>query len=288
MLDLEYGLLQLMRQHRDGSHATQRGRRKILSLAARQLYRTLNFQLPSVRSLKPKHVAALVSHWKETVSVATQKNRIAALRWWADKGGKRNIVPTTNAQLGVGKRAYRFNVSKAINHPELAIQRVKDPHVAMGLRLQQAFGLRRAEAMKLKPGLADHGHYLELKSAWCKGGRPRVVPIRTRQQRTVLNQAKALARGGSLIPAHKSYREQLHTWEYQTTRAGLSQTHGLRHAYAQRRYFELTGFEVPAAGGPRRFALTGDQQTLDTTARMRIAEELGHSRVSITHHYLGR
>ena len=105
MLDLEYGLLQLMRQHREGSHATQRGRRKILSLAARQLYRTCNFQLPNVRSLKPKHVAALVTHWKNTVSTATLKNRIAALRWWANKVGKRNIVPTTNAQLGVGSAA---------------------------------------------------------------------------------------------------------------------------------------------------------------------------------------
>ena len=105
MLDLEYGLLQLTRQHRDGSYGTQRERRRTLSLVARQLYRTLNYRLPNVRSLKPKHVAALVHHWKETVSVATQKNRIAALRWWADKVGKRNIVPVTNAQLGVGKRA---------------------------------------------------------------------------------------------------------------------------------------------------------------------------------------
>ncbi|MDH3672379.1 MAG: integrase domain-containing protein [Gammaproteobacteria bacterium] len=287
MLDLEYGLLQLTRQHRDGSYGTQRERRRTLSLVARQLYRTLNYRLPNIRSLKPKHVAALVALWKNTVSVATQKNRIAALRWWADKVGKRNIVPTTNAQLGVGKRAYRFNVSKAIHHPELAIQRVKDPHVAMGLRLQEAFGLRRAEAMKLRPSQADHGHYLELKSAWCKGGRPRVIPIRTAQQRAVLDQAKALARGGSLMPSHKSYREQVHTWEYQTTRAGLSHTHGLRHAYAQQRYFELTGFKAPAAGGPRRFALSTDQQRLDTAARVQIAEELGHSRIAITH-YLGR
>ncbi|MFQ5545602.1 MAG: phage integrase N-terminal domain-containing protein [Acidiferrobacterales bacterium] len=288
MLDLEYGLHQLTRQHRDGSYATQRDRRRTLSLAARQLHRTLNFRLPHARALKPKHVAALVTHWKATVSVATQKNRIAALRWWADKVGKGNVVATTNAQLGVGKRAYRLNVSKAISHPEAAIQRVKDPYVAMGLRLQQVFGLRRAEAMKLRPGLADRGHYLELKSAWCKGGRPRVIPIRTTQQRTVLNHAKALARGGSLIPSHKSYREQVHTWEYQTQRAGLSQTHGLRHAYAQSRYLELTGFKAPAAGGPRRFVLTGDQQRLDTAARMQIAEELGHSRIGITHHYLGR
>ena len=131
MLDLEYRLLQLTRRNRDGSYGTQRDRRRTLSLAARQLHRTLNFQLPNERSLKPKHVEALVTHWQQTVSVATQKNRIAALRWWAEKVGKRNIVPTTNAQLGVGKRAYRLNVSKAVSRPEAAIQRVKDPHETM-------------------------------------------------------------------------------------------------------------------------------------------------------------
>ncbi len=73
-------------------------------LAARQLYRTLNFRLPHERSLKPKHVEALVRHWQDTVSVATQKNRLAVLRWWAEKVGKRNIIPATNAALGLGKK----------------------------------------------------------------------------------------------------------------------------------------------------------------------------------------
>ncbi|GAB3112559.1 hypothetical protein GCM10027217_41860 [Pseudomaricurvus hydrocarbonicus] len=32
--------------------------------------------------------------------------------------------------------------------------------------------------------------------------------------------------------------------------AGLSKLHGLRHAYAQERYRELTGWNAPANGGP--------------------------------------
>ncbi len=288
MLDLEYRLLQLTRRNRDGAYATQRDRRKILVLAARQLHRTLNFRLPHERSLKPKHIQALVSHWQQTVSVATQKNRLAVLRWWAEKVGKGNIVPPTNAPLGVGKRSHRFNVSKAVTTPERAILRIKDPYVAMGLRLQQAFGLRREEAMKLTPCLADRGQHLVLQSTWCKGGRARVIPIRTPEQRTVLQHTKHLAGPRSLIPAHKSYRQQLHTWEHQTLRAGISHTHGLRHAYAQQRYLDITGFNARAAGGLRHFELTVDQQKLDTVARAQIAEELGHSRLAITDHYLGR
>ncbi len=186
------------------------------------------------------------------------------------------------------KRTYRLNTSKAVSAPEIVLQQINDPYVAIGLRLQQAFGLRREEAMKLRPRLADCGQYLELKSSWCKGGRPRVIPIRTPAQRHVLNQAKRLAGPRSLIPTHKSYREQVHIWEYQTTSAGISHTHGLRHAYAQSRYLALTGFKAPAAGGLRRFELTVDQQGLDTVARAQIAEELGHRRIAITHHYRDR
>ncbi|MDH3672591.1 MAG: integrase domain-containing protein [Gammaproteobacteria bacterium] len=288
MLDLEYRLLQLTRRNRDGAYATQRDRRKILSLVARQLYHTLNYRLPNECSLKPKHVVALVNHWQATVSVAAQKNRLAVLRWWAEKVGKGNIIPRTNARLGIGRRRYRPNVSKAVTNPEMAIARVQDPYVAMGLRLQQAFGLRREEAMKLRPQQADRRHYLELKASWCKGGRARVIPIRTREQRALLDDAKALAKGGSLIPAYKSYRQQLHTWEYQTTRAGISKTHGLRHAYAQQRYLELTGFKAPAAGGLRHSELTLEQQQLDSAARQQITQELGHHRLAITNHYLGR
>lgn len=288
MLDLEYRLLQLTRRNRDGAYTSQRDRRKILALSARQLHRTLHFRLPNEHALKPKHVQALVNHWQQTVSVATQKNRLAALRWWAEKVGKGNIVPPTNAHFGVGKRVYQLDVSKAVSAPETAISRVQDPYVAMGLKLQQAFGLRREEAMKLRPTQADRGRYLELKSAWCKGGRARVIPIRTPKQRTVLEQAKRLVGPRSLIPAHKSYRQQVHTWEYQTMTAGISQTHGLRHAYAQSRYLELTGFKAPAAGGLRHFELTVNQAKRDRTARQQIAEELGHSRIGITNHYLGR
>jgi len=288
MIDLEYRLIQLARRNRDGSRATQRDRRKILSLAARQLRHTHHYRLPDERSLKPKHIHALVNHWKQTVSVPTQKNRIAVLRWWAEKVGKSNVVPRANAELGVGKRVYRVNVSKATTDPDKAIRQVKDPYVAMSLRLQQCFGLRREEAMKIRPALAHRDGHLELKNAWCKGGRPRSIPVLTPEQRAVLEEAKHLAGSGSLIPAHKSYKQHLNTWEYQTTKAGISQTHGLRHAYAQQRYLEITGWNAPAAGGPRHFELTAEQKQPDIEARQQITAELGHGRIDITTQYLGR
>ena len=126
-----------------------------------------------------------------------------------------------------------------------------------------------------------------LKASWCKGGREREIPIRTAQQREVLDQTHRLVGRGSMIPSGRSYVEQVKLYERQTTAAGLHKLHGLRHAYAQERYKELTGWASPAAGGKSSAKLRGEEKALDHDARMTISRELGHGREQITW-YLGR
>jgi len=46
---------------------------------------------------------------------------------------------------------------------------VSDPFTALSLRLQEAFGLRREESIKLRPTWADRGGMLHLKASWTKG-----------------------------------------------------------------------------------------------------------------------
>lgn len=163
-----------------------------------------------------------------------------------------------------------------------------DEHVRMSLRLQRAFGLRREEAIKFIPGYADQGDHLLLKASWTKGGKERTVPIRTTEQRELLDRAHRLAGRGSLIPGSRSYVEQLRIYEGQTLRAGLSQLHGLRHTYAQQRYEELTGWKAPVAGGPNSNSFTPKQRDKDKDVRLIISHELGHEREQITTVYLGR
>ncbi len=112
--------------------------------------------------------------------------------------------------------------------------------------------------------------------------------IATPEQRTALNDARQLAGAGSLIPAHKSYIEQRHTYDGQCKTAGLSNMYGLRHRYAQMRYEMLTGWKAPAAGGPIVRRLTPTQHEQDAIARQMISRELGHERPRITETYLGR
>jgi hypothetical protein len=64
--------------------------------------------------------------------------------------------------------------------------------------------------------------------------------------------------------------------------------HGLRHAYAQKRYEELTGWKSPAAGGPTSKMLTIEQKNIDHQTRLGISQELGHEREAVTTAYLGR
>jgi len=68
MRDLNHQLKQLSRRNRDGSHATQRDRERMLSPIADQLH-ALGFRGMSTRSLKPKQVDALIKHWRREEAI---------------------------------------------------------------------------------------------------------------------------------------------------------------------------------------------------------------------------
>jgi len=286
--DLTYSLRQLCQRNRDGSHATQADRMRILTLVARQLRET-GFRQMKASSLNGKHIQALLGRWQnENLSAGTIKNRLSHLRWWAEKVGKAGVLPTDNAQLGVPERRYVTNISKARALETAALAKITDEYVRMSLRLQAVFGLRREEAIKFQPGYADRGDHIMLKGSWTKGGRERNIPISTPEQREILRAAHRLAGTGSLIPADKRYIDQRHIYDGQCKQAGLSYMHGLRHQYAQNRYEALTGWKSPAAGGPSSKRLTPAQREQDEQARQAISRELGHERAQITAVYLGR
>jgi hypothetical protein len=285
---LNYQLKQLCRHNRDGGYATQRNRERLLSMIADQLH-ALGFRGMCAHSLKPKHVEALVGHWqRESLSVGTIKNRMSVLRWWAQKVNRQNVVARQNDHYGIPERCFVTGESKARTVNDRDLDRVADRYVRMSLELQLAFGLRREEAIKFRPSFADRGDHLVLKDSWTKGGKARVVPVLSAEQREVLDRVHRLVGRGSLIPSERSYRQQLRIYERHTANAGLSKLHGLRHDYAQARYEALTGWKAPAAGGPPAKSLTDAERAIDRAARLTISRELGHEREQITSVYLGR
>jgi len=286
--DLNYALKQLCKKHRDGSFATQANRERILELVADQL-QEMGFRHMQATSLKPKHVEALVARWQEeTLSAGTIKNRMADLRWWAEKIGKPSVIARDNDAYGIPDRKFVTHQSKAKELVPEQLQRITDPYSVVSLKLQAAYGLRREESIKIQPAWADRGDTLALKDSWTKGGRAREIPITTEDQRRVLDEAKRIAGRASLIPTDKRYIEQLKRFENQCAKAGIHRVHGHRHAYAQRRYQDLTGRTCPAAGGLHKKELSPEQKAADQEARLTISRELGHEREAITTIYLGR
>ena len=288
MSNLNYHLKQLCSRNCDGSRATQRDRERSLDQIANQLH-DMGYRYMAASSLKPKHVEALVERWKaEGLDPGTMKNRMADLRWWSEKINKQNVLARDNLRYGIADRQYVTNISKARELTTRDLEKVDDPYSRMSLRLEEAFGLRRAESIKIQPEWADRGDKLALKDTWTKGGRPREVPIRNEGQRQLLDEAKRLAGRGSLIPPDKRYIEQLRRFEYRCAQAGINRVHGHRHLYAQVRYRELTGWEAPSAGGPRWTDLNARQRDTDRAARLTVSRELGHLRLEVAAVYLGR
>ncbi|WP_296405422.1 phage integrase N-terminal domain-containing protein [Psychrobacter sp.] len=294
MKKLEHKILQICSRNRDGSYATQANRRSILSLCVSQLDEA-GYKVNELKphDLKGRHINALVKRWKnEGVSNGTIKNRMSALRWLAEKIDNRGLVKS-NDELGIANRKYITNKDKSIDLVDLSKVDLSklSPHVLLSNELQKEFGLRREEAMKFMPSYALGGYpphaadKIMIKPSWSKGGRYREIPILNSRQVQLLERVQALAKDGSLIPVDKSYKQHKNTFEYETRKAGIGQTHGLRHLYAQNRYLELTGLLCPAVGGVRE--LSDNEKKIDRQARLQISSELGHSRLQITGVYLG-
>lgn len=286
-----YSANQLLKKTRGLSFKTIADYKKEAKLMLTQL-NAGGYQLFNIRHLKRRHIEYLLKQWKEQkLSIGTIKNRMSKIRFICKLIGKRDIVPRDNHEFGLGARTVS-KVSRAIHNIDLS--KIKNDYIRYSIRLQQEFGLRREESIKFIPSQADECAHIRLKPSWTKGGIGRIVPIRKESQRKLLDELKNFVkRGKSLIPDGSTYRRQENVYVSQARQAGLKNLHGLRHAYAQKRYFEITalmsggdGWNCPANGGIPSEKLLVKQKEIDRLARESIAIELGHSRISVSRVYL--
>lgn len=278
------------------SFATQDKRADVLYAGFKRLHE-LGFRMEAVASLRGKHIETLANDWHARgLSASTLQNSLSIFRTFAEWIGKAGMVRGIEHYLGSGMTARssiaREDKSWSGKGVDVAAKieqvRQKDERVALQLELQVAFGLRAREAMQLRPYLADKGTYLSITHG-TKGGRDRVEPIRTAEQRTLLERARTFCATPSSSTSDPS--RKLSQWKnhyYQVVRScGITRKdgitgHGLRHQYANERYRELSGADSPVRGG----AIV--DREADHAAREVVAEELGHSRADVTTHYLGR
>jgi hypothetical protein len=288
--DLKHSIIHTLKHNQDGSFNTRSGRKRRLLLIADELAEA-GFKIRHIRQLKFKHVTFLVDKWlKKPLDTGTIKNRMTDLRCVVGKFGKSDMIPAKNSALNIPNRQYITNKDKSIVLSEGDLSNITDDNVKMSLLLQRVFGLRREESIKIRINQAVFGNELRLKGSWCKNGKPRTINIIYPEQWEALEHVKKFIGKSqrALIPHHKSYIQQRNTYDYQVNRVGISRAHGLRHAYAQKRYFDLTGGLCPVKGGPTRKMLNAEQYKIDKLARQIISRDLGHERLEVVGVYLGK
>jgi len=278
------------------SHATRDKRADVL-YARFKLLRELGYKLDTVHSFRGKHMQALAKAWEDRgLSASTLQNNLSTFRifaGWIGKAGMveptdRYVTPGAATRTSIATQDRSWTAQNVDISAKLAEVSAKDARIGIQMALQATFGLRARESMQLRPNVADKGSYLAL-TVGTKGGRDRVVPIDTPEKRALIDRAKTFAASKlastsdpnlTLAQVKNHYYHVLRSCGI--TRAQGLTSHGLRHGYANDRYEQISGQPSPVRGG-----IAPDRET-DQAARLEVAEELGHSRESITTHYLGR
>lgn len=290
----EYSINQIVKQSNYKSYASQHDMKHILVKCVKDLHE-LGFKVAHVKGFKAKHVFKLVERWKaQEKSPGTIKNCLSKLRELGRILGDEKLVKKENAVYQIEARRYKSETNRGIYNLDLS--RCTDPYIKLSLEGQRLFGLRREESLKIVIKEAVNDGYLKLKPSWTKGGIGRNIPIRTQGQREWIRKVQSLVKPGkSLIPEKDDYKKHLNRYVYQARHMRLKNLHGLRHAYAQERYKELTryfdkegkGWDCPFLGGKPKSQMTDYERIIDAKVKHILTRELGHSRPNITEVYLG-
>lgn len=293
-----YSINQFSAQHKKSmAFATRTSMVERLKISIKDLH-ALGYKVLHIKNLKSTHINHLVQHWKQLgLSSGSIKNRMADLRYVAKHFNREHIIHASNDYYGIKNRSYIPTKNKAMTACDFS--KIKDERLRCSLELQQAFGLRREECLKIKPQQAlrqntSGQYYLDLQKSWTKGGIHRRIMITNDHQLNIIKKAQKIAGTSSMIPKEKTYKAQRNFYDTVTRQQGLYNLHGLRHAYAQKRYYEITqektnnnGWHCPIAGGLKSSQLTHEQKIIDQVARKIISNELGHSRIGIVKNYTG-
>ena len=290
----KYSINELVKKSKIHSYASKADTRHMLFRCIKDLHQ-LGYKVSHVKGLQPKHIYALVEHWKsQGKNPATIKNYMAKLRNLASELNKPKLVKPDNAAYSIANRTYEPTTNKAIHHIDLS--KCTDPYIRLSLEGQMLLGLRREESMKFIASEAIHGDTVIIKPSWTKGGIGRTFKLTNDEQHQWVNKVINLVSvRESLIPQGRTYKQHLSHYQRQAKAMGVCKLHGLRHAYAQKCYLELTklldpnkqGFVCPMAGGKTYPQMNKLEKAIDRQARQSLSFILGHSRSSIVKIYIG-
>ena len=174
--------------------------------------------------------------------------------------------------------------------------------LAAQLDLQRYLGLRFKESCLIDATKASKEAQLRGSvriTEGTKGGRSRIILVHSEQQRSALTEAaKIQGKDKSMIPPELSYKTYKNQY-YAEVRMHSFHFHSERHAFANNEYRRLMKVDSPVISGcshgKEHIAYLAiklnvshkEAKMRDLNVRQKIAEFLGHGRISITNNYLG-
>jgi integrase len=295
------------------SHKTRHDRAVFLRRFLRNLRDKAGFAtLPDPRNIGGRHIQATVSLWrKEGLAAPTIQTYLSFLRGLAQWIGKPGLVqapasyglePAQYQRREVAQRDRTWTGAGIDIDPLIAQVCDYDPHVGAALRLIRAFGLRRKEAVMMRPFACvvpfestriewerrKADSYLWVRQG-SKGGRPRFVAIATDAQREALRYAQEVAGSpeAHVSNPRRDLKQNLYHFSYLLRRFGICLAdrgvtgHGLRHEVLVEVWRNATGAQPPVRGGEL------PSKSVVDAARQEIAELAGHARKRAAGAYIG-
>lgn len=263
-----------------------------------------------LRQVEKSHVRSFAAELAERyergqIAASTAQNMLSAVNStmaYARQDDKCTVHAVRDA--GLPSRSHIATESKSVSidvHQNAQLQ--ISERLAVQLDLQRELGLRMKESCLIDSrsvlNQAEKSGVIQI-TAGTKGGRPRSIPITSEKQISALRNAAVLQqKDRSMVPTEQSLKSYINSCYKQLEATTMRGFHGERHHYANSRYEQLTGVKSPVEArvkhgsahinyiAQKRNITTEQAKLLDLNARARIAEELGHSRVSITNNYLG-
>lgn len=265
------------------------------------------------RNLGQRHIQAAVDLWRKDglkpPTIQTYLSFLRGLASWLSKPGFIRPPAYYGLELaecqrsGINERDKSWSAQGVDVDGLIDKVAAFDPYVGGMLRLIRAFGLRKREALTLRPNecvvnFADTGLPLAEKQGeeyvWirqgAKGGRPRFVPMNTPRCRQAVASAQRIAFWDS--HAHtgdpdRDLKQNMVRFGYVLRTFGITSrglgitAHGLRHEALIEEYIAITGQEPPLRGGGE--GLTREQED---AARLAVSRLACHNRGRASAAYL--
>lgn len=235
---------------------------------------------------------------EKEVSPATIQTYLMHLRALARWIGKDGMVKTASEYIEDKtkyERTYAASEDKSWEGAGIDVKAkineisLNHPWVAAQLLVEHAFGLRRKEAICLRPYMNVVEGNLHIVDGG-KGGKNRIIPIENDYQRNVAELAKNMVGKTSKVLAEPqlSLKQNLKKYsnvltKYKLTKKDLGVTgHGHRHGYAHT--LMIARGLTPLIKGGELGQLPKEQEA---EIRLDVSRKLGHNRVGITTAYSG-